>query len=187
MKALIGCEGHVGEEGVVERTGRGVSGKCDRGSGTFQNGGVPISVLMIQYRFFSSNSLPPHLTSGIFRINYSAVFLHSNVLNSITNIPWAGDFALKIWGSLRFFIHYMRGVPETHSSETMKPNFAQAFGLSSGRSGYIKQGYDIWNRTSKHDPSRPTRESYNEEIRLAPYTYEGPYTHCPQPIFVYSE
>ncbi|KAF5365855.1 hypothetical protein D9757_013979 [Collybiopsis confluens] len=57
------------------------------------------------------------------------------------------DFALEIWGSLRFFIDYMRGAPETHSSETMKPNFAQAFGLSSGRSGYIKQGYDIRNRT----------------------------------------
>ncbi|KAF5376799.1 hypothetical protein D9757_009505 [Collybiopsis confluens] len=87
------------------------------------------------------------------------------------------DFALEIWGSLRFFIDYMRGAPETHSSETMKPNFAQAFGLSSGRSGYIKQGYDIRNRTSKHDPSRPTRESYDEEIRLAPYSYEGGPVH----------
>ncbi|KAF5358859.1 hypothetical protein D9757_012689 [Collybiopsis confluens] len=87
------------------------------------------------------------------------------------------DFALEIWGSLRFFIHYMQGVPETHSSETMKPNFAQAFGLSSGRSGYIKQGYDIRNRTSKHDPSRPTRESYDEEIRLAPYSHEGGPVH----------
>jgi len=83
------------------------------------------------------------------------------------------DFALEIWQSLKFFVDYMRGVPETHGQLATKPDFAQAFGISSGRANYIKHGADggSSSRASEYDSSRPGRVSYDEDIRLAPYSY----------------
>jgi len=69
------------------------------------------------------------------------------------------DFALEIWQSLKFFVDYMRGVPETHGQLATKPDFAQAFGISSGRANYIKHGAD------GGSSSRATPYSYGEEGR----------------------
>ncbi|KAJ3805214.1 DUF300-domain-containing protein [Lentinula lateritia] len=45
-----------------------------------------------------------------------------------------GDFALEIWYSLKFFIAYIRGVPETHSRfAKSNAGFDDAFGLTTGR------------------------------------------------------
>ncbi|OCB90250.1 DUF300-domain-containing protein [Sanghuangporus baumii] len=39
------------------------------------------------------------------------------------------DFAAEIWGSLKFFIDYMRGKPGARTPKRGKPNLAQAFGI----------------------------------------------------------
>ncbi|KAJ3900145.1 DUF300-domain-containing protein [Lentinula edodes] len=92
------------------------------------------------------------------------------------------DFALEIWYSLKFFIAYIRGVPETHSRfAKSNAGFDDAFGLTTGRPvSYNKHSINIGSlrgqngRTSpsEYDSSRPGsigRMSYDEDIRLEPY------------------
>ncbi|KAJ3995257.1 organic solute transporter Ostalpha-domain-containing protein [Lentinula boryana] len=70
------------------------------------------------------------------------------------------DFALEIWSSSRFFISYIRGIPETRSRYAHQvTGFDEAFGLE-------KSG-----RAAEYDSSRAPRMSYDEDIRLAPYRY----------------
>ncbi|KAJ3932140.1 MAG: DUF300-domain-containing protein [Lentinula lateritia] len=99
------------------------------------------------------------------------------------------DFALEIWYSLKFFIAYIRGVPETHSRfAKSNAGFDDAFGLTTGRPvSYNKHSINIGSlrgqngRTSpsEYDSSRPGsigRMSYDEDIRLEPY-YESAGVH----------
>ncbi|KAJ3813928.1 DUF300-domain-containing protein [Lentinula aff. lateritia] len=89
------------------------------------------------------------------------------------------DFVLEIWYSSRFFIAYIRGVPETHSRfASQVTGFDEAFGLEkTGRAAYVAhtssesviRGHS--GRTSEYDSSRAPRMSYDEDIRLAPYSY----------------
>ncbi|KIK56471.1 hypothetical protein GYMLUDRAFT_47008 [Collybiopsis luxurians FD-317 M1] len=82
------------------------------------------------------------------------------------------DFALEIWGSLKFFIDYRRGVSGTHSHHpSTKPNFAQAFGLSTGYGGKHGIANNPRYRTSEYDSSHPVQSSFDEDVRLAPYSY----------------
>ncbi|KAJ3933873.1 MAG: DUF300-domain-containing protein [Lentinula lateritia] len=78
-----------------------------------------------------------------------------------------------------FFIAYIRGVPETHSRfASQVTGFDEAFGLEkTGRAAYVAhtssesviRGHS--GRTSEYDSSRAPRMSYDEDIRLAPYSY----------------
>lgn len=64
------------------------------------------------------------------------------------------DFGVEIWLSLRFFYDYARGKPYTSSKMHNRTDFGEAFGV---------EGH-----SSKSRPP-PTRNSYDEDIRLAPY------------------
>lgn len=63
------------------------------------------------------------------------------------------DFAVEIWGSLKFFIDYMRGKPETRTPHGKKPGFAQAFGVEGAMplydqatsSGYVRRNSTMSN------------------------------------------
>ncbi|KAJ3718494.1 organic solute transporter Ostalpha-domain-containing protein [Lentinula raphanica] len=92
------------------------------------------------------------------------------------------DFALEIWTSLRFFLAYIRGVPETRSRYANQvTGFDEAFGLEKPRhtvaygennsSESVMRGQGYNSRTSEYDSSRAPRMSYDEDIRLAPYSY----------------
>lgn len=81
------------------------------------------------------------------------------------------DFAQEIWGSLKFFIDYLRGVP-TAPNHGHRMGMAQAFSASTGRETYSKpvpRG-GSFNR-SEYPSTRQPRVSYDEAIRLAPYDY----------------
>ncbi|KAJ3792380.1 organic solute transporter Ostalpha-domain-containing protein [Lentinula aff. detonsa] len=89
------------------------------------------------------------------------------------------DFVLEIWSSFRFFISYIRGIPETRSRYAHQvTGFDEAFGLEkSGRAAYVEHNSSESvirgqnGRTSEYDSSRAPRMSYDEDIRLAPYRY----------------
>ncbi|KAJ3749905.1 organic solute transporter Ostalpha-domain-containing protein [Lentinula detonsa] len=89
------------------------------------------------------------------------------------------DFVLEIWSSFRFFISYIRGIPETRSRYAHQViGFDEAFGLEkSGRAAYVEHNSSESvirgqnGRTSEYDSSRAPRMSYDEDIRLAPYRY----------------
>ncbi|ESK97064.1 transmembrane protein 184c [Moniliophthora roreri MCA 2997] len=91
------------------------------------------------------------------------------------------DFAMEIWGSIKFFIDYYRGVPTAHGHGHLsdRPNFAGAFGIASG-SHYSKPSTRMAaggsNGSSEYAPAR-ARMSYDEDIRLAPYHYGDASTH----------
>ena len=101
------------------------------------------------------------------------------------------DFAIEIWGSLKFFWDYYTGKPQTHGPRTTiydadgkarpKMNYAEAFGFDNGNITHRAQvrnnnisnsgsGYDGYNGRSESNGTRQ-RPSYDENIRLAPYTY----------------
>ncbi|KAI0031306.1 DUF300-domain-containing protein [Vararia minispora EC-137] len=82
------------------------------------------------------------------------------------------DFALEIFGSLRFFVDYARGKPNTHGVPTApdftygapKVTFGQAFGVEGympPRSGYkvTGSGYDDVIHLHPYEPENPSRSS----------------------------
>ncbi|KAJ4465064.1 DUF300-domain-containing protein [Lentinula aciculospora] len=81
------------------------------------------------------------------------------------------DFAFEIWYSFRFFISYLRGVPETHSRFATAAGFDKAFGLATVHATYAKPSNSTG--VNEHDPSRPVRMSYDEDVRLSPYGDAG--------------
>ncbi|KAI0824333.1 DUF300-domain-containing protein [Trametes gibbosa] len=105
------------------------------------------------------------------------------------------DFAHEIAGSLRFFIDYWRGKPGTHGSRVdvtdsatgkthTKMDFGEAFGVASrpydhaaypmSTSSAISGAASVGPRgASGVGGARPPRGSYDDNVRLAPYTYEG--------------
>ncbi|KAK7053302.1 hypothetical protein VNI00_003928 [Paramarasmius palmivorus] len=81
------------------------------------------------------------------------------------------DFAMEIWGSLKFFVDYYRGVPTAHGHGHLgRPNFAGAFGVSSSYSRPSRAAAGESNGSSEYTLAR-ARMSYDEDIRLAPYHY----------------
>lgn len=103
--------------------------------------------------------------------------------------PCTADFAHEIAGSLRFFVDYARGKPGTHGPRVdvtdsatgkthAKMDFGEAFGVAprptvypmstSASSAVAAPRSGSW----RGEPPRP-RESYDENVRLAPYAYEG--------------
>jgi len=87
------------------------------------------------------------------------------------------DFIIEILGSLRFFLNAARGKARSHrqaavttdsnGGSTSKMSFGQAFGVSTGRAAYTNA---VANPSSEYALNYP-RASYDEDIRLAPYTY----------------
>ncbi|GBE85962.1 predicted protein [Sparassis crispa] len=86
------------------------------------------------------------------------------------------DFAHEIAGSFRFFLAYFRKEPYTQSRaiETgadgkphAKMDFGEAFGVEGARLPYDTRG-------TIDSPGMRPRMSYDEDIRLAPYTYATP-------------
>jgi len=81
-----------------------------------------------------------------------------------------GDFAIEIFGSLKFFVDYARGrptahghghrVPTTDNNDHSKMTFEQAFGVSSA---------------TAHAPSlsleRERQVTESENIQLTPYPF----------------
>ena len=82
------------------------------------------------------------------------------------------DFAYEIVGSTKFFIDRMRGktganrprvtVTDSQGKLRNRMNFEEAFGFSDG-----------YSKSTNPGPSTQMRGSYDENIRLAPYTYGG--------------
>ncbi|KAI0656125.1 DUF300-domain-containing protein [Cubamyces menziesii] len=103
------------------------------------------------------------------------------------------DFAIEIAGSLKFFIDYARGKPGTHGPRVQitdsqtgktypKMDFGEAFGVYPrpyDRSGYPMSapgmaGVGAGGRGEFGGGTGvQRRESYDENVRLAPYSYEG--------------
>ncbi|KAH9850854.1 DUF300-domain-containing protein [Lenzites betulinus] len=98
------------------------------------------------------------------------------------------DFAHEIAGSIRFFIDYWRGKPGTHGPRVdvtdsvtgkthAKMDFGEAFGVAPRP--YDRAAYPMSTSTAtsasggRGAAPRPPRESYDENVRLAPYSYEG--------------
>jgi hypothetical protein len=90
--------------------------------------------------------------------------VHNRHIHSLT-----GDFAIEIFGSLKFFVDYARGRPNTHSHDhhvstdiggRSKMTFGQAFGVSSA---------------TAHAPSlsleRERQVTESENIQLTPYPF----------------
>lgn len=87
------------------------------------------------------------------------------------------DFAVEIWGSLKFYFDYSRKKPGTHGPSRLdgegyntnpniagpgrKMNFGEAFGVDKSRRPGKKAGIIPMSRAS-----------YDENIRLAPYGYQ---------------
>nr|VWP01546.1 Glucose transporter rco-3 [Ganoderma boninense] len=104
-----------------------------------------------------------------------------------------GDFAREIWGSLKFFIDYVRGKPGTHGARVTvtdmngntvaKKTYGEAFGfersasgvstLSSGAGGYRGRGGGGGGESMSMSAVRAPRGSFDENVRLAPYTYSS--------------
>ena len=129
-------------------------------------------------------------------INYGTSSLLASKL-SRTHSPHractpAADFAHEIWGSLKFFIDYMRRKPGTHGARVVvtdangraitKKTYGEAFGfersasgassLSPGANGFRGRGGGVGGGESMSMSAvRPPRESYEENVRLAPYQY----------------
>ncbi|KAK1218481.1 hypothetical protein PQX77_018807 [Marasmius sp. AFHP31] len=82
------------------------------------------------------------------------------------------DFGREIWASFKFFYDYYRGVPTAHG-HGHRASFADAFGVT-GRGPYAKTTSRGGSTTySEYPPAAQSRTSYDEDIRLAPYTYGG--------------
>ncbi|KAF8797823.1 DUF300-domain-containing protein [Phlegmacium glaucopus] len=80
------------------------------------------------------------------------------------------DFALEIFGSLRFFFDYMRGKPSTHGQprEGGKKDFGEAFGVKPTTTS--RQPLPI----SPMEPEIPTHQHDQEQaILLKPYPFSG--------------
>ena len=118
--------------------------------------------------------------------------IHILLAFSSHNLPPA-DFAIEIWGSLKFFVNYARGKPDTRGSrlptitevngkQRRKLDFGQAFGVypahpvaRGSSTGFSPYGgsQDELGMGGRGGESRmhAQRASYEEDIRLAPYTY----------------
>lgn len=83
-----------------------------------------------------------------------------------------GDFVEEIWGSWRFYILTCLGrkpkaVDPAYGPTSGKPDFGTAFGID----GYTKaEQSPVSPVTARRGTAE--RNSYDEEIRLAPYSYE---------------
>lgn len=77
------------------------------------------------------------------------------------------DFAIEIFGSLKFYIDYLRGKPGTHGVRNVDANgapkatFGEAFGVDAA------PRYPLSSKSAS--TPHPTRRSDDEGIRLAPY------------------
>lgn len=91
---------------------------------------------------------------------------------------------MEIFGSVRFFFDYARGKPSTHGPGRRKSivqdgkpkmNFGDAFGVSANYNTLpiSSQTHITGSAAAKADATR-TRPSYEDDIRLAPYTYGDP-------------
>ena len=96
-----------------------------------------------------------------------------------------------MWGSIKFFIDYTRGKPGTHGARVTitdmngntvaKKTYGEAFGfersasgassLSPGANGFRGRGGVGGGESMSMSAVRPPRESYEENVRLAPYQY----------------
>ena len=91
----------------------------------------------------------------------------------LTPFLYPGDFIIEIYSSWRFYILAALGrKPQPSSSMSDKPDFGTAFGIDGyakpGRGAYVEGESQLAN-----DPVRPgARMSYDEDIRLAPYSYD---------------
>ena len=112
------------------------------------------------------------------------------------------DFAREMWGSIKFFVDYTRGKPGTHGARVTitdmngntvaKKTYGEAFGfersasgvstLSSDAGGYRVRGGGGGGAGSggggrgesmSMSAVRAPRESFEENIRLAPYSYSA--------------
>ncbi|KAI1793720.1 organic solute transporter Ostalpha-domain-containing protein [Ganoderma leucocontextum] len=101
------------------------------------------------------------------------------------------DFAHEIWGSLKFFVDYVRGKPGTHGARvtimdangnaTVKKTYGEAFGFERSASGVSSLSSAGGSRirgggggeSMSMSAVRAPRESFEENVRLAPYTYAG--------------
>ena len=84
-----------------------------------------------------------------------------------------GDFFWEIYSSWRFYILAAMGrKPQTPDIYSDKPDFGTAFGID----GYTKPGRGAYSEGESYvanAPARPgARMSYDEDIRLAPYSYD---------------
>lgn len=86
------------------------------------------------------------------------------------------DFLIEIWGSLKFFWDYLRRKPYTRGPRVVvqeldgkqrtRMDFGEAFGV--GAPPYTAYA------PSESASGIPPRMSYDENIRLAPYSYVSP-------------
>ncbi|TBU25288.1 organic solute transporter Ostalpha-domain-containing protein [Dichomitus squalens] len=112
------------------------------------------------------------------------------------------DFAREIWSSTKFFIDYMRGKPGTHGVRVTvtdadgravaKKTYGEAFGFEHSSSSGVSSlssspsanGYrgraGGGGESMSMSAVRPPRESYEENIRLAPYQYGGGEANSPE-------
>lgn len=108
-------------------------------------------------------------------INYSAY--HAYPLTCATNHLFSGDFFIEIMGSLKYFADQCRHrkgakqlrvtTTDGNGKEHQRANFEEAFGFA---------GYQTQQPT---DSDVRLRGSYDENIRLAPYTYADGMTPVP--------
>ena len=99
-----------------------------------------------------------------------------------------------MWGSIKFFIDYTRGKPGTHGARVTitdmngntvaKKTYGEAFGfersasgvstLSSDAGGYrVRSGGGGGGESMSMSAVRAPRESFEENVRLAPYAYSA--------------
>lgn len=93
-----------------------------------------------------------------------------------------GDFAIEIFGSMRYFFSAAQGkstatragnrIPVGDDGKA-KMNFAEDFGVSQNYSTTLPSTLPPHMGDSTTGLALRTRPSYDEDIRLAPYTYGG--------------
>ncbi|KAF9061573.1 DUF300-domain-containing protein [Rhodocollybia butyracea] len=79
-------------------------------------------------------------TPSVYRVEGAP---HTSIWKPLWDSINFSDFAMEIWYSLKFFIAYIRGVPETHSRPATRPDFEQAFGITTGRAAYVTHGNSL--------------------------------------------
>lgn len=118
-----------------------------------------------------------------YRINYSKLSYRNAPILPIHATSLLGDFAQEIYGSLRFFVDYMRGKPYARTPrENGQANmdFGEAFGVSMNRTVpyVVKQEQSSYGRVEGDGASHrgdiapegvAVRPSFDEHIHLAPY------------------
>ncbi len=115
-------------------------------------------------------------------------------LYPVINVPTLpADFGREIWGSTKFFIDYVRGKPGTRGARVTitdmdgntvaKKTYGEAFGfersasgvstLAGDAGGYRVRGGGGGGESISMSAVRAPPESFEENVRLAPYAYSG--------------